>query len=564
MSALRATADLVVSGEGDVAALAAPPLRARPGDPTGPESAPVPDGAWRLGLAAFAASFRLDHDVTLDLSSRALRARGGACFDRPLDPAATVLACATRALAAAGAGIRGTWTESAPGETPTGDPLGDAEPLLAQLPASDEGLFARYAFAEAALACARVGLADRTAPPAADVFLDGHAFAGVIAVLSARAAAFSGRIDAAFALLPRVDAGADDQRVPAEHGSSRATLLADATRAFIAGNAADRGEVHRILARAHMLPREGLDRIDAGTVLLAAYGLLGLGEVSAAERLVTGFDWDTAMVVDRALVYELLAHGAIRAEDAEAAAAWLARAEAFDGDPIAAATLDRTRSRVALFAGEADAAIAFADRAVETAEGEGRAIEAAEGRMLAATARIAVGRRADAAHVLEPMTLDADREGFRSVRRHAGRVLRATGRRIRPAPGTSLSTREAEVLDLLLQGRGNAEIAGILHISEHTVRVHVSRVLAAHGAPSRLALIAHARWPDGAPAVEAWTDLTARQRAVVAELVAGRADAEIGARLGISERTVEKHVDDVKRRWGVRTRVDLVLHAASV
>ena len=49
----------------------------------------------------------------------------------------------------------------------------------------------------------------------------------------------------------------------------------------------------------------------------------------------------------------------------------------------------------------------------------------------------------------------------------------------------ALSAREAEVLALMAEGLANKEIADRLHISEHTVKFHVSSILAKLGAASR-------------------------------------------------------------------------------
>jgi DNA-binding NarL/FixJ family response regulator len=64
---------------------------------------------------------------------------------------------------------------------------------------------------------------------------------------------------------------------------------------------------------------------------------------------------------------------------------------------------------------------------------------------------------------------------------------------IRPEPGNSaqlspsghLTAREVEVLRLVALGKGNKEVAAQLNVSEHTVKFHVSSVLAKLGARSR-------------------------------------------------------------------------------
>ena len=62
-------------------------------------------------------------------------------------------------------------------------------------------------------------------------------------------------------------------------------------------------------------------------------------------------------------------------------------------------------------------------------------------------------------------------------------------------PGTlaGLTSREREVLRLLVEGRSNKEIVGALFISPKTASVHVSNILAKLGAASRTeaAAIAH-------------------------------------------------------------------------
>jgi DNA-binding NarL/FixJ family response regulator len=53
------------------------------------------------------------------------------------------------------------------------------------------------------------------------------------------------------------------------------------------------------------------------------------------------------------------------------------------------------------------------------------------------------------------------------------------------ANDTFLTPREKEVLQLLAQGVGNKEIAWRLHITEHTVKFHVSSLMSKLSAGSR-------------------------------------------------------------------------------
>jgi len=516
--------------------------------------------AWELALAAFAASWRLEHGEAAESARRAAAALPAEPRD---DPATTVLVRAMLALAAAGTGIRGGWRDTAPGSTPSGDPLEDALPLLPLLDDSDGARFARYALGEAALACARVGLSATlgSGPATFSGPLAGHSFETIMAVLAARVAAFSGRIDEAGAVL--------DRAAPTD--SPRLGDLMAATRSLVAGNAAEPAAVRAMAARVGRIDPERDDRIESGIALLTAYGLIAIDDVRRVAALVAGFNWDRAMVIDRALTLEMLVHAAIREDDQGAAEAWLARVEAFAGDPIADSTVARARSRVLLFEGDADAAVEAAETAIRLADAAGRGIEAGEGEILAARARIVAGRRGDAARRLETVVAGVG-EDYRGLLRAAARELRGTGRRLRPPAGsgaTALSAREQQVLELLLDGRENAEIAEALHISVNTARIHVSRILAAYGAPTRLALATGMLAESGAapsrvdPAdVDAAGELTPRQRMVVAEAITGAGNVEIARRLGIAVRTVEKHLTEAMRRSGVTTRVGLVMHVA--
>jgi DNA-binding NarL/FixJ family response regulator len=74
-----------------------------------------------------------------------------------------------------------------------------------------------------------------------------------------------------------------------------------------------------------------------------------------------------------------------------------------------------------------------------------------------------------------------------------GRRARLGPGATRPGPLGGLTSRELEVLRLLVTGRSNREIAAELYIANKTVSVHVSNILAKLGAASRTeaAAIAH-------------------------------------------------------------------------
>jgi DNA-binding NarL/FixJ family response regulator len=78
--------------------------------------------------------------------------------------------------------------------------------------------------------------------------------------------------------------------------------------------------------------------------------------------------------------------------------------------------------------------------------------------------------------------------------RVASRVLDTVRRRsTRPAPSLgALTDREREVLRLIASGANNAEVAAALHLSERTVKGHVSAIFLKLGVRDRAAAIIHA------------------------------------------------------------------------
>ena len=118
----------------------------------------------------------------------------------------------------------------------------------------------------------------------------------------------------------------------------------------------------------------------------------------------------------------------------------------------------------------------------------------------------------------------------------------------------ALTPRERHVAELASRGMNNRQIAERLFLNERAVRLHlerVFRVMDIHGRamlPATLAGIVESR--TLAPQIA----LTERQEAVAAQVAAGLTNAQIAEVLGMSVKTVEKHLRDVFARWSVNSR----------
>lgn len=81
--------------------------------------------------------------------------------------------------------------------------------------------------------------------------------------------------------------------------------------------------------------------------------------------------------------------------------------------------------------------------------------------------------------------IDAIRKGYNGKPTMAPEVAQALIRDQFPSPGDDLTTREKEVLSLLVDGLNNPEIAQRLTISRSTARAHVSNILMKLGVTNR-------------------------------------------------------------------------------
>ena len=384
----------------------------------------------------------------------------------------------------------------------------------------------------------------------------GHGFDAMVVACRARLLAFRGDVGAARAVL--------EASGPSYDASSATTTVLAATQCLVLGNDAEPAEVRRLAAVVEENAAQPRDLVGAGAQMLAAFGLIAVGEVSEAVRrlLVAGGDADLSAlnVIDRALGLELLVALAVAEGSLDDAEVWRDRALPLLGSPIADSTVARLMSRVELLAGRPDAAVVWAERAVARAIETDRGIEAAEGEIVLSRARLAArgpGDRKRAVDALERMVAEAELRGHRAARTSAARELRPLGQRLRPLSGSGwsgLTAREAEVARSVADGLSNGAIARRLHVSEHTVRAHVSRVLAAFGVANRSALPAALGIGGESGDHADLAPLTTRQRQVAGLVAEGLGNAAIADRLGLSQRTVEKHVSDILLRWGLPGR----------
>lgn len=538
--ALRTVLDHVVALRPREGAARCEELYARESDP------------FLLSLLSFALCFGQQFHSASEAAARA-RAES-------TDPEAALLALAATAWA------RTCWPSDY-----EGDAIDDARARLDELESGHDPIsaFIHYLVAEAALGSARITVANEivamTGPLPDDFLADSagepHPYLTMMRVMRVRLLAFHGRVTEAIAEL-------DEVRAPA--GSS-VELLAAATRCLLVGNNAQRQAVRTLADRLEGELGEPTDYVSAGCYILVSYGLIAIAEIARSASFVLAAGrtagLDGLNIIDRALGLEMLVAAAIAENDLDAAEAWQLQAAPLLGERTARPTVERINSRVALLAGDASAAASWGELAVEHAAAEGRAIEAAEGEIVLSRARIALSERGVASSRLEAMAARAASSGHLAAQKSAARELRLIGRRLRPASGSGwagLSDRERAVALLVAEGFGNQAIASELHLSEHTVQAHVSRVLAAFGVASRVGVAAAlTRLLPRDPALPAPPPLTPRQAAVAEQIARGLTNEAIARDLGVSVKTVEKHVSEILRRWQVASRIGIARMALS-
>jgi len=502
---------------------------------------------WHQALAAF--GLTLSHDW--EGGHRAALQAVDSADDPTGDPEGRALARAVAAFSSSG-------VVDGPGPYVHLAGVADELDALAALPPALRQ-FVGHLWVEAALANNRMRLAgelaDRVGIP--DGFLsDGatsHPYLAIMEATQARVLAWLGDIAGAQAFL-------DSRAAP---GSEQGRWLLDACRCLLLGHAADGREVTRLADELAERPPVAVDHVSGGCHLLVAFGLLALGDTARAARSILtaggGAELTWLKVVDRGLGWVVLASLAAAEGDLESAQSWAAQSRSLLHSPIAHAAASRIQGLVANLGGRHAEAASWARLAVLQAAWADGGLELNRGELLLSAIEIAGSASGAAQRRLDAVVARTEGTGQESVRRAASRELRKVGRRLMPRAGAgwdALSPREQSVAVLLAQGHANQEIADELVLSPHTVRVHVSRVLAAYGLAARTTLpTLLAEHLSERPVTR---PLTRRQREVADLIAAGASNVEIGTRLGITESAVEKHVTAIRRVWGVRSRAAIV------
>ena len=430
------------------------------------------------------------------------------------------------------------------------------EPVPAAGDPAHVGLYA-FVSVETAMSAGQIARAEvlaRAAEPAL-VDLDDGIYWGWNRVALARSLAFQGRFTEA---RETVEAPLSDPRRDRWPAVDR---IARGVRAFVAAHEGDASFSTAFVAGLRDELPEPRTYLESSAFILGAFAEQAAGRAEGVDELVLhggGGDYlPRYQIVDRVYAYEFLVESTLAREDVAAARAWVERAEVLPTDEhdMASSAAARCRARLALALDDPETGVRESELSGQRAALVGGSLEVFRSALLSAVASRAQGAPVDV-EGLERIVQLAASTGARVVREWAVRELSSRGRRLRNVPGQGwqgLTDRQRLVAVLAAQGLRNREIGGQLFVSERTVEGHIAAVLDALGAPSRVGIGQHL--PTVAPARAVPIDsLTPRQRGVAHLIAAGRTNAAIAAELGISEKTVEKHVADLFARLQVASR----------
>jgi DNA-binding NarL/FixJ family response regulator len=270
---------------------------------------------------------------------------------------------------------------------------------------------------------------------------------------------------------------------------------------------AQRGDLDAALADGHecteLSPVDRPDVVTSMAGLALGSALMERGDAEQAVACILERTGDETMPLmpggwraywlERLVQASLLAGRREQAASAAAVAAEIARATGLD---IAALGAGRAAARIALDAGDLDAAAREALAAAAAGDRLGAPVETAHARMLAGRALAAAGRPDEALPLLQDAAAAFEACGALRYRAGAERELRRLGSR-RPHRRTragqrdgtgveSLTERELQVARLIVDRRTNPQIAAELFLSTKTVESHVRNLFHKLGVSSRV------------------------------------------------------------------------------
>ena len=243
-----------------------------------------------------------------------------------------------------------------------------------------------------------------------------------------------------------------------------------------------------LVAEASRLLREGSSlRLDAVVDLARAQiALRGSGRVPTCDLRFERIEGPA-----RLLLPTLLARLALARADEATVARALAELDRLAPSPPAAALAQRVRALRLLPTRRRREAVDALDESSARLGALGFATLAAETRL--EWAELAAERgQADPREVVVELVSHFDARRLDDWGDRARRLARTLGVRVGGRRGGTdeLTRREREVIDLVLEGHTNAEVARRLYLSERTVETHLQHVYRRLGIDSRIALVA--------------------------------------------------------------------------
>lgn len=346
--------------------------------------------------------------------------------------------------------------------------------------------------------------------------------------------------------------------------------LSDGLIAVCAGAKGEAARARQAAARvARSFPRPRA-YLESAARVFAGYGLLAIGEIEAAAREIragAGPKLRRLMIVDRALAIEALMQEAIARDDSREIGRLGRAMLELEAHPAVPNIALRVYAMVDLHNAAPGAAVEKSEASIARAHAAGSLRDLAESELIHSRALIEAGNRGAAVQELQRLAHSAGERGDVAERRTAARTLRTIGKRVVPSRGSGwaeLSEREAEVARLAAQGLDDRTIGEALFLSPRSVGGILSRVMWAFGVEHRSALAAATRAPSDGAAAETMgggegsaSSITRRQRQIIELIALGRTNRDIAVELGISPRTVERHVSMALETSGARSRTEL-------